>query len=392
MFTQVLAVEINFEPPIKIGDGQHNIPTYGPGNQIVFNGNELEVAWAAQDPVALDPARPWQKPYEIRHLRSNDSGESWEQSDVITRGDANNNGYMYMQGVSLALGSHNGNAYKHYAFGYQNKVFYVDDRSRTPIDVTGDLVLSADALSRSIAADQNGNVFVCFGGTGGVHCSRFTTDLNGDVSLDPAETASLVSSSGSSPANYAEPAIAMDSSGTLFGVWAEKFDGVLELVLAKRVAAGTWEYHTVDRLGYETRGDNVSFAIADVAGTTKICVSWAWNEVVVSCTVDEGATWNTSLVVSDEWADWRPSVAIASDGTVNIAWAYRHSVKFARELKDKKGGKWEVVEVDTHFNVMDVKLALDDKDLAHLVYPGKSWTTMMYTKEIPLLAAPAPGR
>jgi hypothetical protein len=380
IFTQVLAVEINFAPPIKIGDGQSNIPTYGPGNQIVFNGNELEVAWAAQDPVPLDPTKHWSKPYEIRHLRSNDSGESWEYSDVITRGDDSNGGYNYMQGVSLALGSHEGTAYKHYAFGYGNKVFYVNDRSRTPINVTGTLGLSADDLSRSIAADQSGNVFVCFGVDGRVYCSRFFTDEFGEVSLDIAETASLASGSGSSPA-IVEPAIAMDSSGTLFGVWTEKFDGVQELVLAKRVASGTWEYHTVDRLGYETRGDNVSFAIADVAGTTKICVSWAWNEVVVSCTDDEGASWNTSVVLSDEWADWRPSVAIASDGVVNIAWAKQNSVKFARELKDKKDSKWEVVEVDTQSccNVMDVKLALDDKDLAHLIYPGKWWTTVMYT-------------
>jgi hypothetical protein len=155
-------------------------------------------------------------------------------------------GYNYMQGVSLALGSHEGTAYKHYAFGYGNKVFYVNDRSRTPINVTGTLGLSADDLSRSIAADQSGNVFVCFGVDGRVYCSRFFTDEFGEVSLDIAETASLASGSGSSPA-IVEPAIAMDSSGTLFGVWTEKFDGVQELVLAKRVASGTWEYHTVDR-------------------------------------------------------------------------------------------------------------------------------------------------
>jgi hypothetical protein len=235
-------------------------------------------------------------------------------------------------------------------------------------------------------------VFVCFRGDGGVRCSRFITDLNGVVSLDIAETASLVSGSGSSLARYAEPAIAMDSSGTLFGVWTEEFDGVPELVLARRVASGTWEYRTVDRQGYEA-GDYASIAIADVAGTKKICVGWSWSEVAVSCTDDEGASWNTSVVLSDEWAAWRPSVAIASDGIVNVAWAGdSHTVRFARELKDKKSGKWEVVEVDTHFNVMDVKLALDDKDLAHLVYPGKSWTTMMYTKEIPVIPTSPSGR
>jgi hypothetical protein len=244
IFTHVLAVEINFAPPIKIGDGQSNIPTYGPGNQIVFNGNELEVAWAAQDPVPLDPTKHSSKPYEIRHLHSNDSGESWEYSDVITRGDDSNGGYYAMQGVSLALGSHEGTAYKHYAFGYgtypAGKVFYVNDRSRTPINVTGEPGLIVDNLSRSIAADQSGNVFVCFGADGRVRCSRFITDEFGEVSLDPAETASLASGSGSSPA-IVEPAIAMDSSGTLFGVWIEKIDGVEELVLAKRVASGTWE-------------------------------------------------------------------------------------------------------------------------------------------------------
>jgi hypothetical protein len=61
-------------------------------------------------------------------------------------------------------------------------------------------------------------------------------------------------------------------------------------------------------------------------------------------------------------------VAIASDGVVNIAWAKQNSVKFARELKDKKDS------------------------LAHLIYPGKWWTTVMYTKEIPVIPTSPPGR
>ena len=375
---QLMAVEINFERPIKIGDGQTGtIPTYGPGNHIVFDGNEINVAWSAED--------PWSRDDEVRQIRSDDNGESWERGDVIARG-----GSGYMQGLSLALGSHEGNAYRHYAFGFSSEgVFYINDRNRTRIDVTGDLGISVDDLSRSIAADQSGNAFVCFDG-GGIRCSRFITDPNGVVSLDPAETALLASSSGSVLYNYSEPAIAMDSGGTLFAVWSEKIDGVWELVLAKRVGAGAWEYQIIDRQGYE--GYYTSIDIADVDGAKMICVSWSWWEVVVSCTIDEGVSWDTSVVVTDEWADWRPSVAIASDGTVNVAWAYTQddSIKFARQLKDKKGAKWEVVEVDNQYYVMDVKLALDANDLAHLVYPGKDWSTMMYTKEISVVPTGTP--
>ena len=210
------------------------------------------------------------------------------------------------------------------------------------------------------------------------------------MSLDLTETALLVSN----PANNSrgEPAIAVDSSGTLFATWNEQINGTWESVLAKRVSAGNWTYQVVDRQGYDYGNWYNAIVIADVGGTKKICVGWSWNEVMVSCTTDEGATWNTSVVDNTEWADWRPSVAIASDGTVNVAWANNGSgsIKFAKELKDKKNGKWEVVEVDTQDYVYDVKLALDNNDLAHLVYPGKDWSTLMYTKEKPLIPTTPP--
>ena len=115
-------------------------------------------------------------------------------------------------------------------------------------------------------------------------------------------------------------------------------------------------------------------------------------EINFNSTTDEGATWDTNVVDDTEWADWRLSVAIASDGTVNVAWSHTNSesIKFARQLKDKKSSKWEVVEVDTQYYVMDVKLALDANDLAHLVYPGKDWSTLMYTKEKPVIPTTPP--
>lgn len=388
---QVLAVEIDFEPPVKIGDGQRGtIPTYGPGNQIIIKGDQIFVAWSAEDPYVFDPEFPQRRNDEVRGVQSLDKGQSWERSDVIARG-----GGGYMQGLSLALGSHQGNTYQHYAFGINSQgIFYANDRHRTPIDVTGGLGISVDELSRSIAADQDGNVFVCFAGSGaqndGIYCSRFMTDPNGVVSLDSAETALLASVDGSVLFNYAEPAIAVDSVGTLFAVWSEQIDGVWELVLAKRVAAGTWQYRLVDRQG--TEGYYTSLDIADVNGDTKICVSWAWNEVVVSCTLDEGATWDTSVVVGDEWADFRPSVAIAPDGTVNVAWVYfrKDPIRFARQLKDKKGSKWEVVDVVIDERVFDVKLDMDAEGLAHIVYPGKDWSTLMYIREKPVVPTGPP--
>jgi hypothetical protein len=385
---QVLAVEILFEKPVKIGDGQNGtIPTYGPGNQIVFDGNEIHVAWSGEDPVPVDETFPWRRNNEIRHVQSNDTGDSWERSDVVAR-----ERFYTLQGVSLALGSYQGNKYRHYAFGHRtngNQVFYMNDTDGEQIDVTGGLGVSVDYLGRSIAADQAGNVFVCYGGGAGMLCSRFFTDAAGIVSLDPAETASLASGPGNT--TYGEPAIAMDSSGNLYGAWSEQIDGAWELVLAKRVSAGAWEYSIIDRQGYEDY--YTSIAIAEFDGTKKICVGWSYYEIVVSCTVDEGASWETSLVFAGEWADWRPGLAIASDGTVNVAWAHTNSesIKFARQLKDKKDTKWEMVEVDTQYYVMDVKLAVDADGLAHLVYPGKDWSVLMYTKEIPLVPT-SPGR
>lgn len=389
--TQVLAVDINFEEPVKIGDGQRGtIPTYGPGNQIVIKGDQIFVAWSAEDPYIFDPAFPQRRNDEVRNVQSLDKGQTWEGSDVIVRGN-----YWTLQGASLAVGSYLGNTYQHFAYGHRsgaNQVLYVNSSDRTPIDVTGGLGISVDYLSRSIAADQNGNAFVCFGGSGAQHdviyCSRFITDSFGVVSLDPAETASLASGPGNRA--WEEPAIAMDSSGTLFGAWTEEINGVRELVLAKRVAAGIWEHKIIDRQGYEDY--YASIDIADINGVTKICVSWAYNEIVVSCTIDEGVTWNTSVVASDEWADFRPSVAISPDGTVNVAWVYyrKDPIRFARQLKDKKGSKWEVVDVVIDDNVMDVKLDMGADGLAHLVYPGKDWSTLMYIREKPLVPTGPP--
>ena len=390
--TQGLAVDINFEEPVKIGDGQRGgIPTYGPGNQIIINGDQIFVAWSAEDPYIFDPASPQRRNEEVRNLQSLDNGQTWEGSDVIVRGN------LTLQGASLAIGSYLENTYQHFAYGSgnasnQNQVFYVNSSDRTPIDVTGGLGISVDDLSRSIAADQNGNAIVCFVGSDGqkdvVYCSRFVTDSFGVVSLDPAETASLASGPGNRVRR--EPAIAVDSSGTFFGAWTEEINGVRELVLAKRVAAGTWEYKIIDRQGYDEYYTSID--IADVNGVTKICVSWAYNEIVVSCTLDEGVTWNTSVVVNDEWADFRPSVAISPDGTVNVAWVYfrKDPIRFARQLKDKKGSKWEAVDVVIDDNVFDVKLDMDADGLAHSVYPGKDWATVMYIREKPVVPTGPP--
>ena len=115
---------------------------------------------------------------------------------------------------------------------------------------------------------------------------------------------------------------------------------------------------------------------------------------MVSCTIDEGATWDTSVVSSTDWANDRPGVAIASDGTVNVAWGNHRDgiVKFARQTKDKKGlAKWEeAVVVDIQYYVWDVKLALDANDLAHIIYPGKDWETLMYVKEKPVVPTGSP--
>jgi hypothetical protein len=381
----VAAVEINFETPIKIGDGSQGIPTYGPGNQIIFNGTDLNVGWNSTDPLSREE--------EIRFVQSNDGGQSWEQSDVIVRGSYHSNG------AAMAVGAYQENTEYHYAFADKSSgaIYYANSSDRTPIDVTGgDTGISGNRDSRSIAADQNGNIYVCFQGGAWadrhIYCSRLITDLSGEVSLDPSETAVPASNPAHDTGPYGEPAIAVDSNGTLFGVWNEEIDGTWEIVLGKRVSADNWTYQVVDRQGYAYGFWYTSIAIADIGGMKKICVGWSWDEVMVSCTTDEGATWNTSMVYDMEWADWRPSVAIASDGTVNVAWAHNgdDSVKFARELKDKKGSKWEVVEVDIQHYVFDVKLALDENDLAHLVYPGKDWGTLMYTKEIPvILTTPA---
>jgi hypothetical protein len=377
----VTAVEINFETPIKIGDGSRGgIPTYGPGNQIIFNGSELNVVWTSTDPLSREE--------EVRFVQSNDGGQSWERSDVIVRGSYHSNG------AAMAVGAYQGNTEYHYAFADRSSgaIYYANHSNRTLIDVTGDTGISGGRETRSIAADQNGNIYVCFRGSfNGVYCSRLTTDPSGEVSLDLTETAVLASN----PANRigGEPAIAVDSNGTLFGAWNEEINGTWEIVLAKRVSAGIWTRQVVDRQGVEYGDWYTSIAIADIGGTKMICVGWSWWEVMVSCTTDEGATWNTSMVYGIEWADWRPSVAIAPDGTVNVAWAHNSSdsIKFARQLKDKKGSsKWEVVEVDIQDNVYDVKLALDENDLAYLVYPGQYWSTLMYTKEIPVIPTTSP--
>jgi hypothetical protein len=376
----VTAVEINFEPPIKIGDGsQGGIPTYGPGNQVIFNGSDLNVIWTSTDPLSGEE--------EVRLVQSNDGGQSWERSDVVVRG------FYHSNGAAMAVGTYQGNTEFHYAFASSSsEIYYANDSNRSPGDVTGDTGISGHRDTRSIAADQNGNIYVCFQGgpPTGIYCTRLITDPSGVVSLDLTETALLASN----PANNSEgePAIAVDSSGTLFGTWPVQINGTWESVLAKRVSAGNWTYQVVDRQGYDYGNWYNAIAIADVGGTKKICVGWSWNEVMVSCTTDEGATWKTSVVDSTEWADWRQSVAIASDGTVNVAWANNSSgsIKFARELKEKKSVKWEVVEVDTQSYVYDVKLALDANDLAHLVYPGKGWSTLMYTKEKPVIPTTPP--
>lgn len=347
---------------IKLGDGAASggwIPTYGPGNNIVINGSEISAAWTSEESDGS---------VDIRYARSTDNGQSWERSILIARGDYEGNG------VAMALGAYQGATQYHFAFGtFSGSIYYANLNNLTPIEVTGGL--GGNEYTRSIAADQQGIVYVCYDANNSILCSRLTTDATG-VTLDPAETALLASVNNVRH----EPAIAVDSAGTLYGVWSEYINGVWEMVLAKRISAGNWDYkiinRTVDLTVYNAH--YASIDIADVAGTKMICVAWGAGGIISSCTTDEGVGWETTLVSTADNPNNRPSIGIASDGTLSIAWGIDipGDIRFARYTN-----KWDVVTVDNQYYVSDVKMDLDANGMAHLVYPGKGWETLQYTRQ-----------
>lgn len=195
----------------------------------------------------------------------------------------------------------------------------------------------------AIAVDSEGNIYVVWqDDRDGDYDIYFTKFEDGSASLINPNI-KISNGSGSQSA----PAIALDSEGVIYIVWEDYRWGDYDIYLTKSEDGGeTWlsENKRVNTGGAGSTQLNPAIAV-DSSGTIYVAwEDWVNYDVVFSKSTDGGETWTTYIRVNDVITNSQgnPSIAVGTSGNIYLIWEdYRNSngdIYFAKS--EDKGGNW----------------------------------------------------
>lgn len=366
-------------PKTKVGDGflyatRSWISTYGPGNSIIVNGNEVYAAITADNVHYAFPGE-----VEVRFCSSLNRGSSWGRCTAIATGQYD--GY----GASIAIGPdplNPGQRLLHVVWGdMSGGIYYVRGTYAgttmnssvwnwsAPVLING--TVFAEPYTRSIAADGQGGVHIAYSGFRsdvgpGVYYSK-----SSDSGISFEETGTLVAT----PAGT-EPTIAADAAGNVFVAWQG-------LGFSKRLAGSSSFTAPIIIDG----GLGASWCSMAVYDMNTICASSENNtSVYISCTRNGGNTrfdWTQNIVASG--AGDRTNLVFGPGGVLNMIWLGKDgstwSIYFSRS--SNFGSSWTppVPVAESPGDYYDAKVAIDDLGKVYILYPEDDSEIVYFTKE-----------
>jgi len=181
----------------------------------------------------------------------------------------------------------------------------------------------------SIAVDTNGDIYVVFHEERGNPDIYFAKSTDGGASFGPNVR---VDDSGSSLTQQAMPSIAVDANGDIYVTWRDERNlggGRLDIYFAKSTDGGNsfGRNVRVDDTGSSTSSQDEPSIAVDANGN--ICVAWGDyrngnKDIYFAKSTDAGASFGTNIRVDDTGSSSsrqaEPSIAVDTNGNINIAW------------------------------------------------------------------------